>query len=231
MADFIGRVHWERIPARERDALSIAYVMRKRKGKKTVDAARAMPALLTRNAALADISLRFCKENRLIDERDIGPAVHQRQMASILWMAFGSEERKEFARRDLVQRCSNVVRLRPDIVEKTRQKIRQIDLDKSRQFEALISRSAATQIMMDVTLGAERVVTSENIEEIFQSARASAAEDVRQKHMQKSAEERKKYNAQIVQNDKKYQIKKQINRDPAQIRNTRGEITDPGGRT
>ena len=144
---------------RERDAWSVAYVMRKRRGRGSVDITEALPILLSRNAPLCDIATRFCRERALLGERDIGPALHQRQMSSLIWIVVGSEERKELARRDLVRRCSDVVRCSPEVLARTREQLRRIDLEKSRQFEALITRPRATQLLMDLTLGAQRVIT------------------------------------------------------------------------
>ena len=67
------------------------------------------------------------------------------------------------------------------MVAKTREELRRVDLDKARQFEALVTRPRPTQLLMDLTLGARRVVTSENLDTIFQRLRESSAEDVRQK--------------------------------------------------
>jgi len=102
-------------------------------------------------------------------------------------MLVGNEGRKELARRELIRRCADVVRCRPDIVFKTRDELRRVDLEKARQFEALVTRPRPTQLLMDLTLGAKRVVTSENLDLIFQRLKESAAEDV-----QKRAEEEKK---------------------------------------
>ena len=179
--DFLARIRWDRLTARERDALSVAYVMRKRRGRKSIDVTAALPILLTRNAALCDIATRFCREREFLNDRDVGPAVHQRQMASIIWIVVGSDERKELARRDLIQRCADVVRCRPEIIQKAREQLRRMDLDKGYQFEALLTRPRATQLMMDLTLGAERVLTSDNLDAIFERIRESAADDIHKK--------------------------------------------------
>ena len=50
----------------------------------------------------------------LIDGYDVGPAVHQRQIALIVWMVVGNEGRKELARRELIRRCADVVRCEAD---------------------------------------------------------------------------------------------------------------------
>lgn len=179
--ELLSHIKWDNIIARERDVDSITYIMRKRKGQSSTDLTNSLPILLTKNAPLCSITTRFCKNNHLIGEYDIGPALHQRQLASVIWMLVGDEDRKELARRDLVRRCADVVRCRPDVVAKTREELRRVDLEKARQFEALVTRPIPTQLLMDLTLGARRVVTSENLDLIFQRLRESAAEDVQKR--------------------------------------------------
>jgi hypothetical protein len=191
--DLLAQVRWYRLTARERDVDSIAYVMRKRRGITSPDITKAKPILITKNPALASIAARFCMRANLIDGYDVGPAVHQRQIASIVWMVVGNEGRKELARRELIRRCADVVRCRPDIVLKTRDELRRVDLEKARQFEALVTRPRPTQLLMDLTLGARRVVTSENLDVIFQRLKESAAEEVQKRAEEDGKRQREKH--------------------------------------
>ena len=78
------------------------------------DISRVGHIFLTNNMLLVDIARRYCVDHRIIGQPDIGPAIHPRQLASMLWLALGSNDKREITRRDLIQRCAEVARTNPE---------------------------------------------------------------------------------------------------------------------
>jgi hypothetical protein len=168
---------WERELAAERDARSVTYVIRQRKSRVTRDS-RVGYIFLTDNMALTDIARRYCIEQKIIGPADIGPAIHPRQLAAMLWLALGSNDKRDISRRDLIQRCTEVVRTNPDVIRRTRNMINSFRPETAEQMEALLSRPRPTQMLMDLTLSTPNVITSTNIDEIFERVRLAAAAEV-----------------------------------------------------
>lgn len=171
-------INWERRKAAERDALSIAFVMRRRRGNRLTDALRSKAILLTRNQALAGIARRFCISKGYIKPNHAPPAIHQRELAGILFLILGSSERQEISRRDLLAACDDIVRCRPELVKEMRAHLAQIDTDRAENFDALILRPRSTQLLMDLTLGSNEILTMERATELYEKIRLSAAEEV-----------------------------------------------------
>jgi hypothetical protein len=117
MYDLKARLPWEDLPS-ERDARSVAFVMRSRAGNSSpiLDRNRASP--ISSNINLADIARRFCIERGLLKGNQIGPVLHRRQISAMLWLALGSNEKREITRRELLRRCADVVLLNPNVVRR-----------------------------------------------------------------------------------------------------------------
>ena len=179
--DLKARLPWEDLPS-ERDAKSVAFVMRSRGGKSSPSLDRNRASLISSNVNLADIARRFCVERALLKGNQIGPVLHKRQLSAMLWLALGSEAKKEVTRRELLQRCADVVRLNPNVVRKARNILASYDASKASQFEALISTPRASQMIMDLTLGIPDVISRKNIDEILEEIKTSTIQDEKTRH-------------------------------------------------
>ena len=173
------RIPWENVTARERDARSIAFVMRRRRGHVTSDPFKSKVILVSRNPMLCGIARRFCLRHDFLGDYQVGPAIHQRQVAALLWLTLGSDEKEELSRKQLLAVCANVVGTRPDVIEATRKTLYRVQPASMEQLNALLSRSRSTQVLMDLTLGVSDVISEERIEEVFNLIRESVADDVR----------------------------------------------------
>lgn len=139
------RINWheESVP-KERDAKSVAFIMRRRGGKQSVDPLKSGFLLITRSNILAEFSKRYCIEQGLIKNYETGPVIHQRRLAALIWLTFGTNEKEVLSRRQLLAACESVVRSRPQIIEKaqnTLKSIRPQDLD---QLNALLTKPRST---------------------------------------------------------------------------------------
>ncbi len=173
------RIPWENVTPRERDARSIACVMRRRRGYVTSDPFKSRVFLVSRNPILCGIAKRFCLTHGLIGDQQVGPAIHQRQVAALLWLTLGSDEKEELSRKQLLAACADVVRTRPDVIEETRRTLARVQPASVEQLNALLSRPRSTQVLMDLTLGVRDVISEEKIEKVFNLIRESVADDVK----------------------------------------------------
>jgi len=84
---------WPSEVVRRRDAESVAAVMRRRRGQQSRDMFHVSHVLVSHNPALCRIAHRFCVEEAMIRPEQVGPAVHQRRVAALVWISAGTDER------------------------------------------------------------------------------------------------------------------------------------------
>ncbi|NBC21124.1 MAG: hypothetical protein GVY06_08815 [Alphaproteobacteria bacterium] len=85
-----SRINWHTNPTpRQHDAVSTALIMRMRKGVTTRDIFSAQHVFVTRNGMLAQMARRFCIDEEILSNNDLPPVVHQRQLATALWLRTG----------------------------------------------------------------------------------------------------------------------------------------------
>ena len=155
--------HYEDLP-RAHDASIIALVMRLRGGQSSKDIFLSRHVLVTRNALLSDRARRFCVESGLSSKTGVGPAVHQRQLATAAWLRTGLGQQSEVPRRYLLAACEKVLALKKGVVEQARAVATSLTPETSEQLELLLRQDRSAQLLMDRTLGISTVITSGNIE-------------------------------------------------------------------
>ena len=85
------------------------------------------------------------------------------------------------SRRQLLTVCQTVLLTRPQLVEKARETLRNNKPELIPEIEALLAKPRSTQMLMDLTLGADYVVTDANIEIIFERMRETVGEEIKKK--------------------------------------------------
>ena len=121
--DFFGRLAWHlEIPRREHDATVVTLIMRMRRRYQSPDVFRSRHLLITRNPLLSQSARAFCIEHDLIRPDSIGPAIHQRQLATAAWLrtGLGAEQREAIPRRYLLAACERVLELRKTVIDQVR---------------------------------------------------------------------------------------------------------------
>lgn len=196
--DMQSAIRWhENHKARARDATSVALVMRKRAGAKSSNIFRVKSVMISSNPLLAEVSRKFCVDNDLIFEGHIGPIVHQRRVAAMLWLTVGSAEAQELPRRQLLTACEAVLNTRPQVIRKAKEVLRGVDEGMMPQLEALLTQPRSTQLLMDMTLGVDRVLKPENISEVLEQMRRSLAEEAEEAAALRIAAEAQKAHQEI----------------------------------
>jgi hypothetical protein len=174
--------------ARRRDAESISIIMRRRGGSFSSEFFKCKFVLLTASSAVAKRATELLREVKALpSERNIiGPAVNYRLVAALLFADFGIEDKVEISRRQLLAGCAKVISLRPNILERIRSQLRQLNKESDlRVLETLISQPRAGEILMDFTMGSPQAISSDNIDEIMKAVRATAATDLKEEYEKK----------------------------------------------
>jgi hypothetical protein len=192
---------WQSWKARERDAESITFVMRRRRGRQTSDVFESRYVLLSHNPVLCRRAWRFCVDEGLIQQHQVGPAVHQRRMAALLWVTVGMEERAQLSRRQLVANCTRALASRPDVISAMRSTLAKVKPAVKDQFDALLTRHRSVQLAMELTLGVKSVVSEKNIETIFEDIKKSTSEEERKIYEKKIRDEKVKFKAQVFEKE------------------------------
>ena len=98
-----------------------------RKGSGSPDLFATKHLLVTRNPLLSKLSRRFCLENDLIGPGDVGPAIHQRQLSTAVWLRTGLwDEADEVPKRYVLAACERVLELKKTVIDKVRSESRNL---------------------------------------------------------------------------------------------------------
>jgi hypothetical protein len=169
--------------ARERDAKSVAVVMRKRRAFRTGNLLEAKAVLLSQSRELIAIANSICIANDLLGQYDVGPVIHRSRAAGALFVIVGSDERGKIARHELLGTCMNVVRLRPQIVADLKAQLNKATSALSEQeLDSLLTDPRCATALMDSTVGSGRTIDRHNVEEIIENIRKSILDTETQKH-------------------------------------------------
>lgn len=191
------------IPRRERDTTVITLIMRMRRGHHSPDLFGTRQILITRNGALAQSARRFCVENELMPRNGIGPAIHQRQLATAVWLRTGlqNEQQEDVPRRYLLAACERVLALKKNVVDQVRLTAKGLTAETAEQLDLLLTQDRSAQMLMDKTLGVSHVISSTNIDALIDMMKSSLVADIEK---EKSGEVR------IIRRKAKAQVRAEI---------------------
>lgn len=179
--DLYSQIGWvkEDTP-RFHDAAVAAMTMRKRRGARSSDIFETKHILVTRNPFYPATARRTAQLYSYINAQQVGPVVHQRQLATSVWLRAGFSKTDEtIPRRYILSACRRVLTLRRNIVQKVRQVGETLSHDQAEQLELLLTQARSVQVLMDKTLGAENVIDSTNIVTLVDEMKRALIADIR----------------------------------------------------
>jgi hypothetical protein len=149
--------------ARQRDAASIAYTLRNRRGAKfpVTDISSAGHLFVTENARLAEWSATYLRARRIFDRDEMPPCITDRYLAGVLWMMLGGSG-KELSARRLLANCASAMAPRQDVVARMHRFLSELDETRAQYFEALVTDNRAAHYLMKRTLGDALLITRNN---------------------------------------------------------------------
>lgn len=147
--------------AQQRDAASIAAVMRLRGGRKTRVSLfnQAHYVFVTENPRVAECSARMVVSRKLSSPDDVPPAITDRFLAGLIWVLYGGKA-VELTRSRLIASCTAALEVRNDVMAKMNRFLKGVDETKATQFRAMMTDERAGQHLMQLTLGDSILITS-----------------------------------------------------------------------
>jgi hypothetical protein len=154
--------------AQQRDAASIAGVMRLRAGRRTRMTAfhQSLYVFVTENPRVAESSAKFLVKKNLGATGDVSPAITDRFLAGLIWILYGGKA-AELTRYRLLASCTAALEVRNDVMSKMNRFLRDTDETKARQFRAMMTDERAGQHLMQLTFGDALLVSSTSDAEVI----------------------------------------------------------------
>lgn len=165
--------------AQERDALSIALIMRYRNGVRTnlKEYYNCPYIFLTENSFIPDKSMDFMKRRDLLSEKHVPPAVSGRYLAGLLWVLFGGKG-KDLSRQLLLANCAAALEPKSDVVAKMHHFLSSLDGNQVDLFDSLMGEDRAGQYLMQYSLADASLLTKDNAVLILQEVQSSLTEKI-----------------------------------------------------
>lgn len=178
--DLYSQIGWVKDDApRYHDAATAALTLRKRRGTRSGDVFEVKHVMVTRNPFFPSLARRISVGRNYINSQQVGPVIHQRQLATAVWLRAGLGKGDEtIPRRYILSACRRVLTLRHNIVERVRRVGQDLSPDQAEQLELLLTQGRSTQVLMDKTLGAENVIDSSNIALLVDEMRRALVSDI-----------------------------------------------------
>lgn len=199
-----ARLHfslWDKRIARERDALSVAETVRRRGGahipQHRIDASKFI--FLTSNSSLQSQARQYLMTQGMLAKDEFAPVVTDRYFAGLLWLLFGGKSAEGLSTAKLLANCANALKLRQDVVQRTKRFLNALDPIKAQHFEVLMTSERAAQFMTEITLGDALLVTQENAEKIYEQIEVIAAEKVAKQKDEQYGQQLSQMNEQLVE--------------------------------
>ena len=171
---------YDRVLTRERDAKSVAETMRRLGGAhipvSSIVSCRYIFA--TSNSSLQRRMSDFLARKKFVLEGEFNPIVTSRYLSGLCWLICGGKSDQSPTMARLLANCAAALRVKPEIAERTKRFLADVDPEKAIHFEALMTNERASQYLIEVSLGDVNVITANNVEDIYEEVQRRAAEKV-----------------------------------------------------
>ena len=173
----IQRNLYDRLITRERDAKSVAETIRRLGGAHVPNSqiSSCKFIFVTGNRPLQSKVSSYLKKNDFVRSGEFTPIVTDRYMAGLCWLILGGKSINSPTVARLLANCAAALRLRPELAERTKKFLTDLDPEKALHFEALMTNERSAQYLMEATFGVTDVLTSHFAEDIFDEAQRRAA--------------------------------------------------------
>jgi hypothetical protein len=172
---------YKHMGAAEKDAASVAWVMRRRKGDQSRDVLKAKHVLLTRNQMIYRRINKFCLERGYVKEDRVGPVILARDLAGVLWLLSGSTERAQISQRQLLLSCQRAQSNAPEVVNTMIDLLREVNATSADLFMIAVNKPAYLSLALDTVAGSGTGVTPAIAENTLERIREDLVSDERAK--------------------------------------------------
>lgn len=170
----------DRVLTRERDAKSIAETMRRLGGAHISirDLSSCRFIFVTPNTALRNRAANFLRLRDFVRQDEFAPVVTSRYIAGLCWLITGGKSEQSPTTARLLANCATALQLRPEISERTKRFLAQVNPEMAVHFEALMTNERAAQYLAEATFNNPSFITANNVEDIYSEVQRRAAEKV-----------------------------------------------------
>lgn len=175
--------HYENTLARERDAASVAAIMRQRRNRRVPmsQVHFAQYIFLTSNPRVADAANRYTVRTNLRAPGDVPPVFTDRYMASLLFVMFGGQG-KEITHYQLLANCSAALEPHSDIMGAMYRFLNQLDPVRADHFRAIMTDDRASQHLMQLTLGEVCITSTQDAASVLEALEQRYDDDARRRY-------------------------------------------------
>lgn len=176
MTEYLG--HYENPLARERDAASVAAVMRLRRNKRARmgKVHQAQVVFVTSNVRVAERADRFTVSRQMRVDREVPPVFTDRQLASLLFVMFGGQG-KELTQYQLLANCSKALEPKNDVMQNMHRFLAGLDPIQAAQFRAVMTEDRASQHLVQLTLGEGCISSTQDATAILEQLERQLGEE------------------------------------------------------
>lgn len=166
--------------AQYRDAQSIAYTIRLRKGKQLsmTKFYETEYLFVTENPTLAKRTARFLNSRNLIEVNSVPIAITDRYLAGLLLVLYGSKD-SDLTHYRLLANCSAALETRNDVINKVSEFLSKMGEEEEIRFRALMTVERASQCLMQFSLGDSVLINDGNIPKIVEEVEKALIEKER----------------------------------------------------
>ncbi|MBM7406903.1 MULTISPECIES: hypothetical protein [Sphingomonas] len=164
----------DKVEQQYRDALSVAFVMRRRQGRYSSDAFDAPFTLITRNSTFTRYADLFVRTNLGPPSYAFGPAMETKTLAAITWMRFGDTVDRNAPETHLISACDRILASNGFLLKKAERRI--AEQQGKEISEAIFSSQQAVFDLVVATGGSPDVLDAANSEELLRAVTSSAQE-------------------------------------------------------
>jgi hypothetical protein len=196
--------------ARQRDAASVAAVMRYRRGARArmAEFGNAGYVFATQNPRVVDTARRYCLRQNLMDATEVPPAITDRYLAGLLWVLFGGKA-EELAPTLLLANCAAALEPRSDVIGKMHRFLSKTSEQQAETFRALMTDERAGQYLMELTLGDSGFLTQDNADELLARIKTTLIEEERGLSERRLAEQQSAHESKMAEEAAAYALRLQ----------------------
>lgn len=203
MTEYLG--YYENHLARERDAASVAAVMRLRRSKR-VNMGRvhqAQVVFVTSNIRVANRANGFTVSRQMRMDREVPPVFTDRQLASLLFVMFGGQG-KELTQYQLLANCAKALEPNSDVIQNMHRFLSGLDPIRAAQFRAVMTEDRASQHLVQLTLGEGCISSTQDATAMLEQLERHLGEENRRQFDERVAELTTQHKAQTDANTQKH---------------------------
>lgn len=187
MTEYLG--YYENNLARERDAASVAAVMRLRRNKRAQmgKVNQAQVVFVTSNVRVAERANSFTVSRQMRLDREVPPVFTDRQLASLLFVMFGGQG-KELTQYQLLANCAKALEPHNDVMQNMHRFLSGLDPIRAAHFRAVMTEDRASQHLVQLTLSEGCIKSTQDASAILELLEHQLGEESRRQFDERVAE-------------------------------------------